>query len=110
MAAPDSIPLSATAEAEGLEAVLVGGNAVNLHAYFRTTFDVDLLVREENCERWVTFFRKRGYAVFHRTNNLVRLHFAADPVGALPVDLMLADEHTSDRLNEKASAARLQTT
>jgi hypothetical protein len=44
MAAPDSIPLSATAEAEGLEAVLVGGNAVNLHAYFRTTFDVDLLV------------------------------------------------------------------
>ena len=45
MATPDSIALVATAETEGLDSLLVGGNAVNLHAYVRTTFDVDLLVR-----------------------------------------------------------------
>lgn len=94
MANPDSIALAASAEAEGLESVLVGGNAVNLYAYFRTTFDVDLLVREADSERWLSFFQQGGYTVFHRTANFIRLRFAADPAGALPVDLMLADNHT----------------
>jgi len=94
MANPDSIALAAGAEAEGLEAVLVGGNAVNLHSYFRTTFDVDLLVREADSERWLFYFQRHGYAIFHRTSNFIRLHFAADPAGALPVDLMLADPQT----------------
>jgi hypothetical protein len=94
MANPDSITLAASAEAEGLESVLVGGNAVNLHAYLRTTFDVDLLVRENESERWTSFFKQRGYTVFHQTANFIRLHLAADPAGALPVDLMLADTQT----------------
>jgi hypothetical protein len=42
---PDSIALAADAERQGLPLLLVGGNAINLHAYFRTTFDVDLLIR-----------------------------------------------------------------
>jgi hypothetical protein len=98
MANPDSIALAASAETEGLEAVLVGGNAVNLHSYFRTTFDVDLLVRETDCERWLSYFQRHGYAPFHRTANFIRLRFAADPAGALPVDLMLADPQTFARI------------
>jgi hypothetical protein len=94
MAIPDSIALAARAESEGLEAVLVGGNAVNLHSYFRTTFDVDLLVRETDSERWLSYFQRHGYASFHRTANFIRLRFFADPAGALPVDLMLADART----------------
>ena len=94
MVNPDSIALAASAEAEGLEAVLVGGNAVNLHSYFRTTFDVDLLVRETDSERWLTYFQQHDYAPFHRTANFIRLRFVADPAGALPVDLMLADTRT----------------
>ena len=102
MANPDSIILAASAEAEGLESVLVGGNAVNLHAYLRTTFDVDLLVRENESERWLSFFKQRGYAVFRQTANFIRLHFAADPAGALPVDLMLAEEQTFARIRQKS--------
>lgn len=79
MAIPDTIALAASAETEGLEAVLVGGNAVNLHSYFRTTFDVDLLVREADSERWLSYFQRHGYAPFHRTANFIRLRFAADP-------------------------------
>jgi hypothetical protein len=71
-----------------------GGNAVNLHSYFRTTFDVDLLVRETDSERWLSYFQRHGYATFHSTPNFIRLRFAADPAGALPVDLMLADAQT----------------
>lgn len=94
MANPDSIALAASAETEGLEAVLVGGNAVNLYSYFRTTFDVDLLIRETDSERWLSYFQQRGYAPFHRTANFIRLRFVADPAEALPVDLMLADART----------------
>ena len=79
MAAPDSIALAGAAESEGLESVLVGGNAVNLYAYRRTTFDVDLLVRETDSGRWLTFFEQRGYRIFHRTANFIRLHFANEP-------------------------------
>lgn len=94
MASPDSIALAAAAETEGLDAVLVGGNAVNLHSYSRTTFDVDLLVRESDCDRWLVYFQRHGYDPFHRTANFVRLRFAAAPAEALPVDLMLADAST----------------
>lgn len=94
MANPDSIALAANAEAEGLKAILVGGNAVNLHSYFRTTFDVDLLVRDADSQPWLSYFQRHGYEPFHRTPNFIRLHFMADPAAALPVDLMLADPQT----------------
>src|SRR5438552_13544753 len=100
MANPDSIALAASAQTEGLETVLVGGNAVNLHSYFRTTFDVDLLVRETDSERWLSYFQQHGYAPVHRTSNFIRLRFVANPAEALPVDLMLADAHTFDTIQE----------
>jgi hypothetical protein len=75
MANPDSIALAASAEADGLESVLVGGNAVNLHAYLRTTFDVHLLVRESESERWLSFFEQHGYIVFHQTRRFYPLAF-----------------------------------
>lgn len=98
MPRPDTIALAALAGAEGLDAILVGGNAVNLHAYFRTTFDVDLLVRELDAERWLAFFKKRGYTISRRTPNFIRLRFAADPSAALPVDLMLVNNETVSKV------------
>src|SRR5436190_13222181 len=98
MAYPDSIVLAAKAETEGLETLLVGGNAVNLYAYFRSTFDVDLLVREIDAERWLTYFQGHGFALFHRTGNFIRLRLSADPAAALPVDLLLADTDTFGKM------------
>jgi hypothetical protein len=102
MANPDSLALAANAEAEGLETILVGGNAINLHAYFRTTFDIDLLVREADVELWVFFFQEHGYAVFNRSLNFVRLRSAPDPAAALPIDLLLADKQTFDKILEQS--------
>lgn len=84
--------------------MLVGGNAVNLHAYLRSTFDVDLLILEHDAPRWRSFFERHGFAVFHATGNFIRLRFAADPTGALPVDLMLADADTFERMYERGRA------
>jgi hypothetical protein len=103
MANPDSLALAANAGAEGLETVLVGGNAINLRAYFRTTFDVDLLVRETDVERWVSYFQERGYSVFNRSPNFIRLRSAPDPAAALPIDLMLADEQTFEKILTQSS-------
>jgi hypothetical protein len=107
MAAPDTIALAAGATEEGLEAVLVGGNAVNLHAYSRATFDVDLLVPEEQAERWLAFFGRHGYAVFHRTPNFIRARLTTDPAGALPVDLMLADAETFSKIQRASASAEI---
>jgi hypothetical protein len=112
MAETDPFALAAAAEAEGLESLLVGGNAVNLYGYRRTTFDVDLLIPEEQCERWIEFFGGHGFRIYHRTANFVRLHFAADPQKVLPVDLMLADDQTfrklqSDSRRQLATSAEL---
>jgi hypothetical protein len=98
MANPDTIELAARAETEGLQSVLVGGNAVNLYGYHRTTFDVDLLVRERDSSKWVSFFQRHGYEIFQQTSNFIRLHLVKDPAGALPADLMLADEETFRRI------------
>src|SRR5438045_3683828 len=95
---PDTIALAAQAAAEGLDVVLVGGNAVNLHAYSRTTFDVDLLVCEQDAERWIAFFKGHDYAISQRTSNFIRLRFEPDPGGALPVDLMLVNEETFGKI------------
>jgi hypothetical protein len=104
---PDSIALAADAERQGLPLLLVGGNAINLHAYFRTTFDVDLLIRENDVERALAFFQGHGYEVFHRTPNFVRLRFAADPGAALPVDLMLADTPTFEKIQQQSRRVEL---
>jgi hypothetical protein len=95
---PDSIALAASAGAEGLDALLVGGNAINLLAYSRTTFAIDVLVRESDAEQWLSFFARHGYAVFQSSTNFIRLRFAADPAAALPVDLMLADAETFQKI------------
>lgn len=56
MSLPHTIALAAGAAEERLDAILVGRNAVNLHAYSRATFEVDLLVPKEQAERWLAFF------------------------------------------------------
>ncbi len=104
---PDTIALAAEAEAEGLEAILVGGNAVNLHAYSRTTFDLDLLVREGDVERWIAYFKTRGYAISRQTENFIRLRLEADPAAALPVDLMLASEETFGKIQAESRRANI---
>lgn len=94
MPIPNSLAVAARATELGLQSLLVGGNAVNLLAYSRTTFDLDLLVPEADVEQWIAFLARHGYAIFYRTANFVRLRFAAEPAAALPIDLMLADAET----------------
>lgn len=64
-------------------------------------------MREADVEPWLSFFKEHGYAVSHQSANFVRLQFAADPTAALPVDLMLADEHTFQQIKSDSRSADL---
>jgi hypothetical protein len=104
---PDSIALAAGAAKQGLKSLLVGGNAVNLVAYSRTTFDVDLLIPESDVERWISVLASHGYTIFHRTENFVRLRLASDPAAALPIDLMLVDAETFRKMQTGSQSCDL---
>ncbi len=62
---------------------------------------------EGQAERWLAFFSRHGFAVFHRTPNFIRARLADDPAGALPVDLMLADLETFSRVQEASAPAEI---
>ncbi len=76
----------------GLEFLVVGGLAVNLHGYSRDTADLDLLVRQESRDEWIKLFSELGYRLFGDRPAFCQL----DPpqAGTWPVDLMFVREPT----------------
>ncbi len=80
----------------GLPFLVIGGNAVNVYGYPRTTSDIDLLIREEDRRAWDTLITGLGYLphqimrAFHMYNPQQR--------GEPPVDLMLVDAGTFGKL------------
>ena len=80
----------------GLPSLIIGGNAVVLLGYIRTTVDLDLLVPEETRSNWLDLLRDLGFKFFHGTEAFVQ--FEAPIRGGLPVDLMFVDNHTWQQL------------
>src|SRR5207302_9801029 len=76
----------------GLEFLVIGGLAVNMHGFMRDTADLDLLVRQESRDEWVNLFSELGYTLFRERPVFCQL----DPpqAGAWPVDLMFVREPT----------------
>ncbi len=76
--------------------MLIGGNAVVAHGYPRQTQDVDVLVRESDRRAWDTLMTTLGYRAHHITR---AFHMYSPPQPPFPpVDFMLVDAHTFDRL------------
>ena len=84
--------------------MLIEVTLVNLHAYLRTTFDVDLLVREGDAERWLSF-AERGHAIFTAPPISSAFALPSTRLQALPVDLMLADSATYRKIRSESHAA-----
>ena len=83
-----------------LEFLLVGGHAVIVHGYQRTTFDVDLAIRRADRERWLEVTRDLGFVLFHEGPNF--LQFNPPPGEPLPVDLMFTSDDTFAKLRAGA--------
>ena len=89
---------SREAAAAELQFLLAGGNAVNAYGYQRTTFDVDFIVIKEDLTCWKGLLEAGGYLCFHETPAFCQFESSDDTV-RLPVDLMLVDAGTFEKLS-----------
>jgi hypothetical protein len=84
----------------GLALLLVGGHAVISHGVSRNTFDLDLVVARERRGDWVKLLGELGYTIYIENPNFTQL--SAPNSERLPVDLMLVNAETFEKLLEEA--------
>ena len=85
-----------TAQAEGLEFLLIGGYAVNARGYDRTTVDVDFLIAPADLDRWRSFLTNAGFRTVHETRSFAQ--FEPSEREGFRVDVMVVDETTFAKL------------
>jgi len=76
--------------------IVIGGHAVVLLGHFRNTFDLDLLLPESHLEIARDAFSLLGYHQYFETNAFLQL---TAPAGLPPLDLMVVDQTTFERLS-----------
>lgn len=89
-----------------LQFLVIGGYAVIVHGYARTTEDLDLLVRREDQAQWRELLSSLAYQLTHDGGNF--LQFARTEGLDWPVDLMLVGQPTFDGLIAEAWSINLQ--
>ena len=97
--------LSEEARQGQLRFLVIGGVAVMAHGFARSTFDLDLLVRRSELEKWKGVAAKLGFRFFREGPTFVQ--FQPPAADRLPLDLMLVGDATFERMYE---AARLTDT
>lgn len=96
------IRLGLEAQAAGLPHLIIGGNAVIHHGVPRFTRDIDFLIPAMNREAWEALLLRAGYLRYHAAGAFAQ--YEADPghPGRVPVDLMMVDESTWEKLHDSA--------
>lgn len=88
------------AQSAHLRSLVIGGAAVNAFGHPRLTYDLDLLVRRDDVERWATIMEKLGYK---RVPEQITFAQFMPPLGGMPpVDLMLVNDSTFDKMFSSA--------
>lgn len=117
--------LSALSEAQ-VRYVLVGGMAVQLHGYFRTTFDVDLVLAmdDENLTRFIGVAKQIGLVPsisvsidslrnaaqieqWHREKGMLAFALRERQTGGGVVDVSVRPEVSFDQLHKNAVVGEL---
>ena len=93
--------LAQNAALKGLPFLIIGGNAVIAYGYPRMTSDVDLLVRDTDRRAWDELILPLGY----RPHQIQRAFHMYTPLSREfpPVDLMLVDRATFEKLSADAT-------
>ena len=92
----DLAQLSSQAAARDLPFLLTGGHAVISHGFARNTFDLDLVIRQNDRGRWLELAQTMGYVIHHEARAF--LQFNAPKAESFPLDLMLVNEATFSKL------------
>jgi predicted nucleotidyltransferase len=75
-----------------LDFLVIGGLAVNFHAYSRETADLDILICRDSRDAWLELFSELRYTVDQEKGGFVQL--LSPNQEAWPVDLMLVSQTT----------------
>lgn len=97
--------LSERASAHGVGFLLIGGHALNLMGLSRQTVDVDILVSRNQKETWRRIIERLGYRVFHE--HFAFLQFSPPSIMDWPLDVMITDAETHEKLMSRAWTTRL---
>lgn len=84
--------------------LLIGGHAVMLHGYPRSTVDFDLLIPEKSESRWREKLEKEGWRLVHATEAFLQFE---GPEDAPPFDLMKVDAATFEKLESASEDSTL---
>ena len=98
----DLVTIAARADNLQLPFLLAGGHAVIVHGYARSTFDLDLMVRQEDRARWLELIQGLGYSLLREGPTF--LQFNAPARSSFPLDLMLVNATTFSRMQADAVA------
>lgn len=96
--------LSAKMDEQRLPALLIGGHAVIALGVARATYDVDLLIPRDAADAWKETLQLLGLKLYHDSGNFLQFESPKDwPLP--PVDLMLVDRETFEKLDQQHSPA-----
>lgn len=97
------LDISRLAGANELPFLLVGGHAVISHGFQRSTIDLDLMIRRTDQGTWVDLLKQLGQKQIAEGPTF--LQFESIAADCMPVDLMLSDESTFEKLFASSVAA-----
>jgi len=80
--------------------VIIGGHAVALHGYGRTTEDLDLLACKDWRDAWLELMASLGYTLRHDGHSFLQFDPPAGEEWA--VDIMLVNQATFDQISLEA--------
>ena len=93
-----------------LEYAVCGGLALTIHGFSRATFDIDVLIREENLEKAFAAVKKKGYDIHgldisfkERTVEIRRVSKIDDDGEVLSLDFLLVTPFVEDVWESRVS-------
>ena len=104
------IRLGSAAQALGLPHLIIGGNAVIHHGVARFTRDIDFLIPKDDQAAWHEMLALEGYQLYHAAGAFAQYEAQSSGMGIPPVDLMMVDAATWEKLNTGAEQQSLAET
>lgn len=95
--------IAARAAEKKLPFLLAGGHAVIAHGHPRNTFDIDLIIRRDDAGKWTELAAALGYTLYREGSTF--LQFNPSDAKTLPLDMMLVNTDTFQKLMAEAVAA-----
>src|SRR5512138_2748545 len=92
--------IAAAAKRYGIPFLLGGGHAVITHGFARSTFDLDLIARQTDREKWLQVARNAGYELHYKNPNFLQFNAAAE--ATFPLDLMFVNDSTFAKMEAAA--------